>query len=88
MTIKIGTNLPNIYKLRVKKDGFHSSSDYCKNLKIVNLGLEEDIGELRTKIWIYWQSVTKYLANNNNNNNNNKNRKTWLEMKTLISAFA
>ena len=87
MTIKIGTKLPNTYKLRVKKDGFHSSSHYCKNLKIVYSGLEEDLGELRAKTWIYWQSVTKYFANNNNNNNKN-NRKTWLDRNTLISPFA
>ena len=50
--MKIGTKLPNTYKLRVKKDGFHSSSHYCKNLKISPLGLEEDLGELRAKIII------------------------------------
>ena len=38
ITTKIGTKLLNVYKLKVNKNGVHSSKHFCKNLKIVDGG--------------------------------------------------
>ena len=38
ITTKIGTKLLNGYKLKVNKNGVHSSKHFCKNLKIVDGG--------------------------------------------------